>query len=120
IYDITNPAKPKEIFAWTIENPELHRGIGAMDGKYFKIGDRYYYEQSFQFQQGTPDADLGAVVFDVTGLPDGSKVKEVARIRYPQSPGGFHNPFAYKHSDGRVLYFATVNEPKALIYDLAK
>ncbi|HEV8195829.1 MAG TPA: hypothetical protein VGP87_04235, partial [Gemmatimonadales bacterium] len=120
IYDIHNPAKPLQVFQWTIENPELHRGIGAMDGKYFKIGDRYYYEQSLQFQQGTPDADLGAIIFDVTGLPDGSKVKEVARIRYAAAPGGFHNTFAYKHSDGRALLFVTVNQQKALIYDLAK
>ena len=61
---------PKKIYEWTIENPELHRGIGAMDGKYFKIGNRYYYAQSYQFMQGSPDADLGAVIFDVTGLPD--------------------------------------------------
>jgi hypothetical protein len=120
IYDVRDPAHPKVVFQWTIEHPELHRGIGAMDGKYFKIGDRYYYAQSYQFQQGSPDADLGAVIFDVTGLPDSSKVKEVARIRFAASPGGFHNSFAYKHSDGRVLYFATVNEPKALIYDLGK
>jgi len=120
IYDISNTSSPKQIFRWTIENPELHRGIGAMDGKYFKINGRYYYAQSLQFMQGTPDADLGAVIFDVTGLPDPSKVKEVARIRYPQSPGGFHNTFAYKHSDGRALYFATVNQSKALIYDLEK
>jgi hypothetical protein len=119
-YDISDPANPKEIWKWTIENPDLHRGIGAMDGKYFKIGDRYYYAQSYQFMQGGPDADLGAVIFDVTGLPDSSKVKEVARIRYPQSPGGFHNTFAYKHSDGRVLYFTTVGASKALVYDLGK
>ena len=120
IYDISNTSSPKQIFRWTIENPELHRGIGAMDGKYFKINGRYYYAQSLQFMQGSPDADLGAIIFDVTGLPDPSKVKEVARIRYPQSPGGFHNTFAYKHSDGRALYFATVNQSKALIYDLEK
>jgi hypothetical protein len=120
IYDISNTSAPKQIFRWTIENPELHRGIGAMDGKYFKINGRYYYAQSLQFMQGSPDADLGAIIFDVTGLPDPSKVKEVARIRYPQSPGGFHNTFAYKHSDGRALYFATVNQSKALIYDLEK
>ena len=47
-------------------------------------------------------------------------MKVVARIRYPQAPGGFHNTFAYKHSDGRVLYFATVQESKAVIYDLGK
>jgi hypothetical protein len=120
IYDVRDPAHPKKVYEWTIENPELHRGIGAMDGKYFKIGPKYYYVQSFQFMQGSPDADLGAVVFDVTGLPDPATVKPVARIRYPEAPGGFHNIFAYRHSDGRALLFATVNETKALIYDLAK
>lgn len=119
-YDISNPASPKLLYTWTIENPELHRGIGAMDGKYFKIDGRYYYAQSLQFQQGTPDEDLGAVIFDVTGLPDPSKVREVARIRYADAPGGFHNTFAYKHSSGRALYFATINDQKALVYDLDK
>ena len=118
IYDISNPASPKQVYRWQIANPELHRGIGAMDGKYFKVNGRYYYAQSLQFQQGTPDADLGAVILDVTGLPDASKVKEVARIRYPQSPGGFHNTFAYKHSDGRALYFTTIGAAKALVWNL--
>ena len=40
IYDISNTSAPKKIYDWTIENPELHRGIGAMDGKYFKIGNK--------------------------------------------------------------------------------
>jgi hypothetical protein len=120
IYDVRDPAHPRKIFDWMIENPELHRGIGAMDGKYFKIGSRYYYAQSYQFMQGSPDQDLGAVIFDVTGLPDPGSVKVVARIRYPAAPGGFHNTFAYKHSDGRVLYFATAREPNALVFDLGK
>ena len=120
IYDISNPSAPKKLYEWSIQDPELHRGIGAMDGKYFKIKGRYYYAQSLQFFQGSPDADLGAVILDVTGLPDPKKVKEVARIRYPAAPGGFHNTFAYKHSDGRALYFATTNQPVALIYDLEK
>ena len=120
IYDISRTSSPRKIVDWTIENAELHRGIGAMDGKYFKIDGRYYYAQSFQFMQGTPDADLGAIVFDVTGLPDPSKMKEVARIRYAPSPGGFHNIFAYKHSDGRALLFATIGQAKALVYDLDK
>src|SRR5579871_56696 len=81
VYDISDLANPKLVYTWTIEHPELHRGIGAMDGKYFKINGRYYYAQSLQFMQGSPDADLGAVILDVTGLPDPSKVKEVARIR---------------------------------------
>ncbi len=88
IYDITqHGGTRRKSIDWTIENPELHRGIGAMDGKYFKIGSKYYYAQSFQFMQGSPDADLGAVIFDVTGLPDASKVKVVARIRYPAVAG---------------------------------
>ena len=120
IYDVRDEAHPRRVAAWTIENPELHRGIGAMDGKAFKIGNRYYYAQSLQFFQGSPDADLGAVILDVTGLPDPASVKVVARLRYPEAPGGFHNTFAYKHSDGRALYFATVGQTKALIYDLGK
>ena len=120
IYDISKPSSPKQVYRWQIANPELHRGIGAMDGKYFKVNGRYYYAQSLQFQQGTPDADLGAVIVDVTGLPDASKVKEVARIHYPQAPGGFHNTFAYKHSDGRALYFTTIGGSKALVWDLGK
>ena len=120
IYDISNPANPKKIYDWTIENAELHRGLGALDGKYFKIGSKYYYAQSYQFMQGSPDQDLGAIIFDVTGLPDPSKVKVVARIRYRKALGGFHNSFAYKHSDGRVLYFTTVSDTKAVIWDLSK
>src|SRR4051812_39585558 len=58
IYDISNPSSPKKVYEWSIDNPELHRGIGAMDGKYFKIKGRYYYAQSLQFFQGSPDADL--------------------------------------------------------------
>jgi hypothetical protein len=120
IYDVRDTRHPKLVYTWTIENPELHRGIGAMDGKYFQIGNKYYYAQSFQFLQGSPDENLGAVIFDVTGLPDSSKVKVVARISYPAAPGGFHNSFAYKHSDGHVYYFVTVNSNKAVVYDLAK
>ena len=120
IYDVRDPSHPKKVVDWSIENPELHRGIGAMDGKYFKIGNRYYFAQTFQFFQGSPDGDLGAVIFDVTGLPDSSKVKVVARIRYAAAPGGFHNSFVYKHSDGRVLYIVTVNQSHALVYDLDK
>src|SRR5690348_14080498 len=28
IYDVRNPSHPKMVYSWTIENPELHRGIG--------------------------------------------------------------------------------------------
>jgi hypothetical protein len=91
-----------------------------MDGKYFKHGGRYYYVQSTQFGQAGPDSDLGAIVFDVTGLPDVSTLKEVARIRAPEQPGGFHNIFMYKHSDGRPLLITTSSEPLAHIYDMSR
>jgi hypothetical protein len=72
-----------------------------------------------QFGTG-PNNDLGAVILDVTNLPDPSSVKEVARIYEPELPGGFHNIFIYKHSDGRVLLMTTVRGPGAHVYDLGK
>jgi len=113
--------KAKVIYTWNIENPELHKGLGALRGRYFKTHGRYYFVQCFQFSQGSPDADLGAIVFDVTGLPDSTKVKEVARIHVPDAPGGFHNIYTYKHSDGRVLLFTSTSAKSyAQIYDMDK
>jgi hypothetical protein len=124
IIDLRDLNNIHELYRWRIENNELHGGTGGMDGKYFKLntktGPKYYYVQSLQFGQSGPDADLGAVVADVTGLPDTTKVKIVARIRAPETPGGFHNMFAYKHSSGRVLLFTTVSGPYANIYDMEK
>jgi len=72
---------------------------------------RYYHEQAFQFSPGTPDGDLGAIVADVTGLPDTSKVKIIARIREQKFPGGFHNTYVYRHSDGQTYLVVTVVGP---------
>ena len=118
IIDISDPSAAKVIYEWRIENPELHRGLGGMDPKYFKLDKRYYVVQSLQFFSGGPDTDVGAVVVDVTGLPDVRKVKEVGRIRYPDAPIGFHNIFIYKHSDGRVLLFTTTRSPVVNVYDM--
>ena len=120
IISIEDPSHPEILYEWRIEDQELHLGLGAMDVKHFKVNGRYYVVQSLQFGQGGPDSDLGAVVLDVTGLPDPSTVREVARIREPLLPGGFHNIFIYKHSDGRVLLFTTVGAPYANVYDLGK
>ncbi|MFQ5570765.1 MAG: LVIVD repeat-containing protein [Rhodothermales bacterium] len=120
IISIENPAHPKVLYRWRIENQDLHLRTGGMDVKYFKWRGRYYVVQSLQFGQGGPDNDLGAVVLDVTGLPDPSTVKEAARIRAPERPGGFHNIFIYKHSNGRVLLFTTTRGPSAYVYDLGK
>ena len=118
IIDLHDPAKPELIYRWRIENQDLHLGNGGMDVKHFKWNDRYYVVQSLQFGQGGPNSDLGAVVLDVTGLPDPSTVREVGRLREPELPGGFHNIFIYKHTNGRVLLFSTVSGPFAHVYDL--
>ena len=117
VVDLSDPANPTKITDWVIENSDLHLG-GARDVKYFKWRDRYYVVQSFQFQQGGPNPDLGAIVFDVTDLPDPDALQEVGRIREPEYPGGFHNIFVYKHSNGRVYLFTTIRGPYANVYDM--
>lgn len=120
IINLEDPENPELIYEWRIENQDLHLPTGGMDTKHFKWNDRYYAVQSLQFGQGGPNADLGAVVLDVTGLPDPSTVEEVARIHEPEMPGGFHNIFIYKHSNDRVYLFTTANAPGALVYDLGR
>jgi len=118
IISIANPERPELLYEWRIENQDLHMRTGGMDVKHFKWNDRYYVVQSLQFGQGGPNNDMGAVILDVTGLPDASTVREVARIHEPEMPGGFHNIFIYKHSNGRIYLFTTAAAPGALIYDL--
>ena len=120
IVSIEDPERPEVIYRWRIEDQDLHLGTGGMDVKHFKIDDRYYVVQSLQFRQGGPDSDLGAVVLDVTGLPDPSTVHEVARIYAPERPGGFHNIFIYKHTSGRILLLTTTGGPSAYVYDLGR
>ena len=118
IIDLSDPQQAKRIFSWRIENQDLHLPAGGKDIKIFKWGGRNYIVLSTQFGQGGPNADLGAIVFDVTGLPDTSTVKEVARIAEPDLVGGFHNIYVYKHTNQRVLMFATVSDCFAHVYDL--
>ncbi len=118
VIDIHDPENPDVIVQWRIEDSELHVGAGGKDLKEFKWNDRYYVILSTQFRQGGPDYDLGAIIFDVTGLPDASTFREVARIQGPQELGGFHNIFVYKHSNGRVLLFTTTSTPFSHVYDL--
>jgi hypothetical protein len=51
-------------------------------------------------------------------MPDSSKVREVARVRVPEAPGGFHETFAYKHSNGQALVFAVTESQDAYVYDI--
>jgi hypothetical protein len=116
VVDISDVRDPKVLHRWRIEEPDLHTGGGGKDVKIFSWNDRHYAVLATQFGQGGPDNDLGAVVFDVTDLPE--KLTEVARIQGPEAKGGFHNIYVYKHSNGRVLLFATVAAPHSDIYDL--
>jgi hypothetical protein len=118
VIDIADPADPKVIHRWRIEDGDLHVGAGGKDIKAFSWEGRHYVILSVQFRQGGPDYDLGAIIFDVTGLPDASTFREVARIQGPEELGGFHNIFTYRHSNGRALLFATTTTPAAHVYDL--
>ena len=120
IIDLHDVKNAKVIYRWRIGNVELHQGLGALRPKYFKLDGRYYVALCTQFNQASPDATLGLIIFDVTGLPDTTKIKEVARIHFPEMPGGFHNVFPYKHSDGRVLLFTTTTGAQANVYDAEK
>jgi hypothetical protein len=119
IVSLKDPSRAKLLYTWRIENPDLHVGTGGLQNKYFKLKGRYYDVQSLQFGVSGPDGDLGAVVTDVTGLPDTSTIKIISRIRHKE-PGGFHNVFTYKHSDGRVLMFTTTTSTYSQVYDMAK
>jgi hypothetical protein len=120
IIDVRDPSKAKRIYSWQIEDVALHRGLGGLNPMYFKHKGRYYLTVGFQFVQGGPNADLGAIVFDVTSLPDVTRIREVGRIRAPYAVGGFHETFMYRHSSGRPLLFTTAQESFGHIYDMEK
>jgi len=120
IISLKDPAKAKILYTWTIENPELHVPAGALAPSYFKTHGRYYLVNGFQFGSGGPDADLGAIVWDLTGLPDTSTIKEAGRIRLTAVPGGFHETVTYKHSSGVPLLLATTRSSVGHIYDMDK
>ena len=96
IIDLSDPANPHVIYEWRIEDDDLHVGTGGMDVKHFKWEGRYYIVQSLQFRAAGPDSDLGAVVLDVTGLPDPSTVRAARRQRSLESrapaPAGKRRP----------------------------
>jgi hypothetical protein len=121
ILSLKDPAKAGIIYSWEIDNPALHTG-GASGVMLVKHKGRYYALLSTQFGQQGPDADVVAIVFDVTSLPDVSKVREIARIRNGLNKGGSHEAFSYKHSDGRPLFFTTVAGGGGFsdIYDIEK
>ena len=80
IVSLKDPSKARVLMRWRIDRPEVHAGIGGTNGKYFKLKGRYYDVQSFQMGSNGPDADLGAVILDVTGLPDTTKVRSTTLL----------------------------------------
>ena len=117
---IEDPERPEVLYHYVVDDPDLHLGSGCVDIKYAKAEGRHYVIVSCEFSQGGPDHDLGGMVFDVTGLPDPSTVRKVADLRLPLMPGGFHNIFTYKHSNGRSLLVATTPQVEAYVYDIAQ
>jgi hypothetical protein len=118
IVSLKNLNDARIIYSWRIENVGLHKGSGSVAPTYLKSRGRYYFVNGFQFGAGGPNHDLGAIVWDVTGLPDTSTIREIARIRVPEYPGGFHETFSYKHSSGQALVFATTVSRYAYAYDI--
>ena len=116
VIDVSDPYNAKVVKRWRIENEDLHQG-SATDGRLFEHDGRMYYVQGTQMGQGGPDSEVGAIVFDVTDLPD--TMKEVGRLRQSEDMGGFHNIFMYNHSSGKPLLFATSGQ-YAKVFDMAK
>ena len=121
VIDVANPSAPKLIARWRIEHPELHKLSRGETGKYFKSHGRYYYVKATEFETGTLDSDVGAIVCDVT---DPAHPKEVGRIRSADFLDGFVNVFPYHYPDGRTIIFAAVRNwatgiaPHANVYDM--
>src|SRR5206468_1366261 len=102
VITVADPSRPRILYTWDTGNPAAHGNAGGESGKYFKTKGRYYYVQSFEFDPKSADVVVGGVVTDVTSLPDPLRIKEVARIKTPESTSGVVQFFPYKHSDGRV------------------
>jgi hypothetical protein len=121
VIDLHDPRSPRVIGRWRLEHPEQHRTSRGETGKYFERHGRYYYVKATEFEAGTLDHDLGAIVFDVTNP---AAPKEVGRIRSPEFADGFVNVAPYQYADGRLLVFAAVRNfvngvlPHAAVYDM--
>src|SRR5687767_7403803 len=52
IISIKEPTRPRLIYSWRIESPELHKGNGSLAPTYLKSKGRYYFFNGFGFSQG--------------------------------------------------------------------
>ena len=77
VISLAQPDNPQTLHTWDLEAPVSSQGSYARDLVSFKLKGRYYLVQAFQLAEAHPEAGLGAIVFDVTGLPDASAIREV-------------------------------------------
>ena len=52
IIDLHDLNNVKVLYRWKIDNVSLHRGLGGLRAKYFKLHGRYYIAECFQFAPG--------------------------------------------------------------------
>ena len=119
IVDLSKPTELKVIYHWRFPVADGDKGLAGENGRYFKMDGRYYYAKTVQWNVGSPHDSLGLIIFDVTGLPDPAKVKEVAHIG--AIGARVVHVFPYRHSDGRLLLITTPTVGAyAQIYDARK
>ncbi len=114
IIDLTHPARPRLLTSWQLPDEAPSTEAGTTDITYFMADGRTYVIQAFQFSEGSALAEVGAVVIDVTDLPNTDGLREVARLT---SPMGFNSLFVYRHADGRTLLLAS-GGADLQVYDL--
>jgi hypothetical protein len=119
VVSVADPAKPTVLLHYKFPMAASDKGLAGENGRYFKLKGRYYYAKTVQFNVGSAHDSLGLIVYDVTGLPNPSSVKEVAHIG---SIGArVVHVFPYRHSDGRTLLVTTPTVGAyAQIYDAEK
>lgn len=106
VLDVSDPRDPEVIHSWRFERRDQYEIGRGENIEHFVHDGRHYVAVPHETNPaGKVDADLCAVVFDVTGLPDGSTVREVARIREPDTVRGCIFVFPYEHSNGELYLF---------------
>src|SRR5579864_9002606 len=43
VISLKDAARARVIYSWRVDHPELHTGLGALRGRYWKSHDRYFY-----------------------------------------------------------------------------
>lgn len=97
VIDIADIAEPRLIAQWHMDD---QAGLASHGLTTFVHEGRHYLAQAFA-DDDAAESNIGAIVLDVTELPD---IRETARVT---TPGGYRALFAYRHSTGSSLLLAT-------------